>query len=223
MTYEELLDVVEAIERGDNRHRRLSRAEKARIQARPNALVQAIAPRENQLRIEDFTWGFPIDGGKKTVFNTRIESALQGSRMWGNALRDGRCILPVASFFEPHATETSLSPRTGKPVKRQYEFFGCSRERIGDNDESTPSDVERLPLLLASIHDGERLSVVTTEPNASVAPVHPRMPLVLRFEEVATWLHGDFATLADRSDIALGAQPETPAAPPSAQLSLFES
>ena len=232
LTFEELRDVASAVELGDGNQLPLIGLEDdalcQRAQARPGGVVQALAAGTGKpggpssppatergyqaakcdspaLGILDLTWGFPIDGGKKTAFNTRIESALAGSRMWAAPLRDGRCILPVASFFEPHATETSTSPRTGKPIKRQYEF--C--------------DEDGMPLLLASVHDGERLSVVTTEPNEIMAPIHPRMPLVLRFEEVGAWLYGEYASLADRADIVLAAQPETPAAPPTAQLSLF--
>lgn len=139
-----------------------------------------------------FTWGFNLSDGKRLVFNTRIESALGGSGLWSGPIREGRCVLPVAAFFEPHGSETAPSPRTGRRVKRQYEF--------------TSPDGE--PLLLASVAWSGRLSVVTTEPNASVAPVHPRMPLALRFEEVRTWLDGDFPTLAGRSRPDLLAYPE---------------
>lgn len=205
LTYEELLDVVKAVENGAGPSALSEQEGAPRAQARPSSAVEAIAPTAGRLEIARFNWGFPLDDGKKTVFNTRIESALAGSRMWAKLLRNGRCILPVATFFEPHATETSTSPRTGRPIKRQYEF----------------ADEGGAPLLLASVCAGERLSVVTTEPNASVAPIHPRMPLVLRFEEVPTWLFGDFASLADRSTIALAAQPETPAIQGPAQLSLF--
>ena len=46
------------------------------------------------------------------------------------------------------------------------------------------------------------------------------MPIVLRFEEVPTWLEGDFASLADRSQIDLLAAPEDDGQEPP-QLSLF--
>ena len=66
---------------------------------------------------------------------------------------------------------------------------------------------------------------VTTEPNRWVSPIHDRMPLALRFEEVERWLGGslsDIEPLADRSAFSLNAHPElnNPAAEPS-QLSLF--
>ncbi|WP_303941993.1 SOS response-associated peptidase family protein [Enorma burkinafasonensis] len=84
------------------------------------------------------------------------------------------------------------SERTGKPVRRQYRF--------------------RVPgaraFLLAAVQEDGRFSIVTTAPNASVAPVHDRMPLVLGPGEMGVWLGPDFARLADRSDIELASEPE---------------
>ena len=89
-------------------------------------------------------------------------------------------------------TERVPSERTGKPVRRQYRF--------------------RLPgaraFLLAGVCLDGRLSIVTTVPNAAVAPVHIRMPLVLGPGESGIWLGPDFEGLADRSRIALMSEPE---------------
>lgn len=83
---------------------------------------------------------------------------------------------------------------------------------------------------MAGVADGRFCSVVTTGPNARVSPVHPRMPLLLRFQEVPLWLEGsasDIAPLADRSQCDLAARPELEAAPTAqprpdeGQLSLF--
>ena len=57
--------------------------------------------------------------------------------------------------------------------------------------------------LLAGIWQNDRCSVITTEPNASVAPLHSRMPLVLAPGESSIWLGPDFSSLADRSRIVL--------------------
>jgi putative SOS response-associated peptidase YedK len=156
------------------------------------ALGKGFISSASNLEIIPLTWGFALGESKRLVFNTRIESALGGSPLWKRAIQEGRCIMPVASFFEPHGSETVRSPRTGKPMKRQYEF----------------ADADNQPLLLAGVHDQGRLSIVTTSPNASVAPIHERMPLALRFEEVPVWLEGDFAALADRADFGLIARPE---------------
>lgn len=193
LTYDELEEVVAAIEA--RRASRIDAKHDARAQARPGGEVSAIVGENGaggNLRLLPFTWGFLAPWGNRLIFNTRIESALGGVQMWQDALRDGRCVVPVATFFEPHGSETERNLRTGRQAKRQYEFASP----IGE------------PLLLAGIQHKDRLSIVTTEPNAHVSPIHPRMPLVLRFDEVFTWFDGDFASLADRSAIPLQARPE---------------
>lgn len=73
------------------------------------------------------TWGFALEGRRAAVYNTRIETALDQLRrgrrgMWSQAIAQGRCLVPVRAFYEPHATETVASERTGRPVRRQYRF-----------------------------------------------------------------------------------------------------
>lgn len=57
--------------------------------------------------------------------------------------------------------------------------------------------------LLAGVRNEEAFSVVTTSSNRFVAPIHACMPIVLEPTDVGIWLSGDFAALADRSDVAL--------------------
>lgn len=57
--------------------------------------------------------------------------------------------------------------------------------------------------LLAGVRNENAFSVITTEPNRYVAPIHKRMPIVLREHEVDQWLYGDYEALANRRDMAL--------------------
>lgn len=154
-------------------------------------------PKDGGLAVARLAWGFPLDGKPNAVFNTRIESALEQLRlgrrsMWAKAIAEGRCLVPVRAFYEGHMTERVESERTGRPVRRQYLF--------------------RLPgtgaFLLAAVREGDRFSIVTTKPNASVAPIHDRMPLVLGPGESSVWLGLDFAHLADRRCVSLTFYPE---------------
>lgn len=159
-----------------------------RPDAYPRSTVPIIAPEHDRLVPAELRWGFaaPWDA-RKVVFNTRIETALdQKSGIWREAIEHGRCIVPTFGFFEPSATETVASPRTGKPIKRQYEFASPGRLT-----------------LLAGVRNEDAFSVVTTSPNRFVAPIHARMPIVLEPSEVSRWLSGDFGALADRSNVAL--------------------
>lgn len=163
----------------------------------PGSLVPAYVPGEDGgLITVSLLWGFDSPRDGRPVFNTRLDTALsqleRGHGLWLDAIAHGRCLVPVRAFYEGHQTERVPSERTGKPVRRQYRF--------------------RLPgaraFLLAGVTAEGRLSIVTTEPNATVAPVHNRMPLVLGPGESARWLSGDFAALADRGRIRLTATPE---------------
>lgn len=168
----------------------------------------------------DLTWGIEVSWKTGLVFNTRLESALEGRAMWRDALARRRCLVPVRAFFEtrnvePPADELPLGTggagRGGR--KAQFRFVG-------------PGDGA---LLLAGLREGGRFTIVTTEPNAAVAPVHSRMPVALTPVEALTWLFGtpaDLAALADRSRITLE-RSEAPAPshatrrPDPDQLSLF--
>lgn len=197
LTAEEAQAVLDA--RGTGRHAiRCIEAPDPTHDAHPGSQVPLfVTDGAGGLRVAQLEWGFPLDGKPHAVFNTRIESALEQLRlgrrgMWAKAIARGRCLVPVRAFYESHAAERVLSERAGRTVRRQYRF--------------------RLPgaraFLLAAVQADGNFSIVTTAPNASVAPVHERMPLALGPGESDVWLGPDFGTLADRSGVALAAEAE---------------
>ena len=196
LTFEEAQDALEAREETGHAHVAAGGFDPGR-DAYPGSLVAAYVPdTQGELASVSLIWGFDSPKGGRPVFNTRIETALaqlqDGRGMWADAIAHGRCLVPVRAFYEGHATERVPSERTGKPVRRQYRF--------------------RLPgaraFLLAGVCRDGRLSIVTTEPNASVAPVHNRMPMVLGPGESSVWLGPGFAALADRCRVPLSAEAE---------------
>lgn len=150
-----------------------------------------VADQEGGLQVASLVWGFQISvrGKSKLVFNTRMETALSQSRegrgLWANAMVHGRCLVPVRGF---------------------YESWTRSRERRSSDVRFTMPGRE--VFLLAAIFEQGRFSVVTTRPNADVAPIHSRMPLVLGLGESSLWLGGQFGGLQDRSGIRLEAMAE---------------
>ena len=168
-------------------------------QAYPNSVAPLIVPTfdtakgsrvltEDSLAAKELAWGFEESWKPGVVFNTRIESAMKPT--WRESMKHRRCVIPVTSFFETHRSETYPSPKTGKPLKRQYEFRVPNQE----------------VMLIGCIRREDRFSMVTTEANADMAPIHHRMPLVLRLEELPLWLSADYRKLADRSSIRLESQ-----------------
>lgn len=152
-----------------------------------NELLSAFAP--GSLGMRELSWGFEESWKPGIVFNTRIESATKPT--WQESMQHRRCILPVPAFFETHREETYLSPKTGKPIKRQYEFRIPGQEVI----------------FIGCTWRGDTFSMVTTAANADMAPIHHRMPLIVRQEELPLWFSPDYQQLADRSEVRLESRP----------------
>ena len=198
-TFDEVLEVIREIE--VNSHVNIEPDWPAR---RPQAYPKSIAPLivaefdtaigipdlgEGSLSARELSWGFEESWKPGVVFNTRIESA--GKPTWRDSMEHRRCIIPVPAFFETHKEETFASPKTGKPLKRQYEF------RVPGQDV----------ILIGCTWRGESFSMVTTEANADMSPIHHRMPLIVRQDELSLWFGPDYLQLADRSSIRLDARP----------------
>lgn len=170
-----------------------------RIEAYPKSFAPLIVPTfdtahgiselaEGCLEARELSWGFEESWKPGVVFNTRIESAAKPT--WRDSMEHRRCVIPVPAFFETNQNETYLSPRTGNPIKRQYEFRVPGQSII----------------LIGCTWKDDAFSMVTTEANADMAPIHHRMPLIVRQEELPLWFGPDYQRLADRSSIKLEAQ-----------------
>lgn len=138
------------------------------------------------LRAQELTWGFVGSWRKSDViFNTRIESA--DKPLWQESMKHRRCLIPTVNFYETCHSETCLSPKTGKPIKQQYKVKVPGQEII----------------LIGGIWEKDTFSMVTTQANADMMPIHHRMPLIVRPDEICTWLGPDYQSLSDRSSIPL--------------------
>lgn len=137
----------------------------------------------------ELEWGYSSQWNPRPIFNTRIESA--DKPIWRASMEHDRCIIACRWFYESSGTETRVSERTGRAIKQQYAFT-----------------VPRMPIIfIGGIRRSHEYSMVTTRANAAMAPVHPRMPLILHPTELATWLGPDYMRLADRSAVPLDARP----------------
>ena len=198
-TFDEVLEVIREIELGSTFNFEPDWPA-VRAQAYPNTIAPLIVPdfdtavgvatlEPGALQPRELAWGFEESWKQGIVFNTRIESATKPT--WRDSMEHRRCVIPVTSFYETHRDETVTSQRTGKPIKRQYEF--------------------RVPgegvILIGCTWKGDRFSMVTTDANADMAPIHHRMPLIVRQQELPLWLGPDYAKLSDRSSIRLEAEP----------------
>ena len=84
--------------------------------------------------------------------------------MFKQCFKERRCIIPASWFYE----------------------WNREKEKMKFEDGSG-SPLLYLAGLWRAEEDGGRFVVLTTEANASMAPVHDRMPLLLKKEELAGW------------------------------------
>lgn len=197
LTYEEVLRVIESIaspESEDLASMHAAFADGPQVDATASGQALVITDTPSGLQPTQATWGFRLREGGQLAINARIESARKPQSMWGPTFDQGRCVVPARRFFEPHISETAISPKTGKPARRQYCF----------------EPVARPYLLMAAVISEGRFAIVTTSPTPEVAPIHPRMPLLLEPEDVPLWLFGGRDCLDLPFGTRLAIEPEHP-------------
>ena len=115
------------------------------------------------------------------MINARAEG-IEGKSAFRAAFARRRCVVPVSGFYEWKKVggAAGAAGSRGKPVKQPYYI--------------TPVEWEILALagLWESWDKGdgplETFTIITTRPNAMMAGLHDRMPVVLDREGVGAWL-----------------------------------
>jgi putative SOS response-associated peptidase YedK len=132
--------------------------------------------------------------------NARCET-LQEKPSFRNAFRSQRALIPATAYFEwpEHLPENQASAiarvdgrtSTSRPVKKRYRFalpddelfmFAGLWERWRAPEQPEAEDSQGSWL--------ETFTIITSEPNATVAPLHDRMPVILKPSEYDQWLNG---------------------------------
>lgn len=126
------------------------------------------------------TWGFPLPQiSKKTgkpiqpkpVNNARTDKL--NTNFWNTSFRDRRCLIPVSAFAEAEGERGQMT-----------------RTWFSDPDGAT---LAMAGVWRGSAEWGDCYSMVMTEANNDVAPVHKRMPVILSAENWASYLGGNQA------------------------------
>ena len=126
-------------------------------------VITAAGDQGGSLRACRQKWGYPGPGGKGLVFNARSESVFE-KRMFRDSVSQRRAAVPVSWFYEWNKNKEKFTfTKEGSRILFLAGFYG-------------------------RYEDGERFVILTTQANASMAPVHSRMPLVLEREQVREWI-----------------------------------
>lgn len=153
----------------------------------PKQEAPVLLYQNNKLQLQNKSWGYPspVDDNK-AIFNARIERFYdQKPSMWDKSFARQRCIIIASEFFE--YGKKTYQAENGRNYHERFSF----------------TDPEHPLTLIAGIYDKNNFSMVTTQPNSSMSPIHNRMPLVINPEELRQWLFQNFTSLIDRSNFAL--------------------
>ncbi|MBL9123132.1 MAG: SOS response-associated peptidase [Planctomycetaceae bacterium] len=142
----------------------------------PSQQVLAVGLRDDGRReFRQFAWGFipswskdPQSGHRP--INIRSETVLE-KPMFRSAFRKRRCLIPADGFFEWQAVGRAKQPYYfQRPDGGPFAFAGVWETWRGGAE----------PL--------ESCALFTTSANATVAPLHDRMPVILAPADFASWL-----------------------------------
>jgi putative SOS response-associated peptidase YedK len=141
----------------------------------PTQSVPAVIAGAEGRRLVPMRWGFlphwyksPADG--PLLINARAET-LAEKPAFRAAARERRCVIPADAFYEWQGEKGAKTPYT---IRRRdgamLAFAGLWQDWTGPDG--------RLPTC----------AIVTCAANATLAPIHHRMPVVLAPGDVALWL-----------------------------------
>jgi putative SOS response-associated peptidase YedK len=141
----------------------------------PTETIRMVIERDGERRLVAARWGFQpfwtataSSGAQRSWINARAETAA-ASPAFGPALRSTRCVIPADVFYE---WDRGVSPRQPYAI-------------------GPAADGEMLALAGIWSRGRERgasAAILTTTPNALVAPIHTRMPVILPRNFLAAWL-----------------------------------
>jgi len=120
-------------------------------------------------RAEVVRWG--IEGSKAGLFNLRAETALA----------------------KPYYQRLLLTRRVLVPASHFYEWRKIGEQRLPVAVSRADGGFLHLAGVLARWEGQPAATILTTTPNADIADLHNRMPVVLNDDDAATWVLEDLA------------------------------
>ena len=121
--------------------------------------------------------------------NARAETIGQ-KPSFRDAYRERRCLIPANGFYEWRRGAARRQPYYVRPAEGELFAFAGLWERW---------------------QDLETCSIITTEANETVQPIHDRMPVILEKDAQADWLQGKEGLLRPCAPQAIRAHPVGPA------------
>lgn len=172
-------------------------AQVPRFNIPPGSDILVVRERQGDTRAEMLRWGLVPSWAKDPsighrMANVRSDTALD-KQSFRSAMQKRRCLIPADVFFE-------WQDVPGQKRRRPYAVALLEGE----------------PFALGGLWEAWRLgadgnwlitcAILTTEPNALLAPIHDRMPVILRPDDYGQWI--DPSATVDSVRSLVGSFPE---------------
>jgi putative SOS response-associated peptidase YedK len=132
----------------------------------PSETTLVIRSGGQRIIAEEMLWGFSNPYRKGLVINARAET-VRDKNLFADSIMNRRCVIPASGFYE------------WDPYKARFRF----------------TDPKNGLLFLAGIYHEEQgkphYTILTTQANDSMQPVHDRMPVMISRNELKPWLNDD--------------------------------
>jgi putative SOS response-associated peptidase YedK len=143
----------------------------------PGSFVAAVLC-ERADTIVPVKWGltpnWSIKSGKPLFLVNLRDDSIKTKPGFKHYLKNRRCIIPASGFYEWKADGKSKQPYYFHCLNQEFMFFAGIYEPASNDDSQNPM-----------------VSILTTEANALVNPIHNRMPVILHPEQARKWLESD--------------------------------
>jgi putative SOS response-associated peptidase YedK len=171
--------------------------DEARPNVSPTQNVPVVVTQDGARRIVPMRWGFlphwykaPNDG--PLLINARADTIAE-KPAFRSAARERRCLIPADGFYEWQGTKGAKTPFVIRPPGGGLIAFAG----VWQAWQGTPT-----------------CAIVTTDANATLAPIHHRMPVVIAPADFALWLGengpGAARLMVPAPEDALVAEPADP-------------
>jgi putative SOS response-associated peptidase YedK len=165
-----------------------------RYNAAPGQSLPVITAEEPEM-IQRLEWGlipsWADDRSEHGHINARAET-VQDKRSFATAYESRRCLVPADGFYEWVEENGETQPyrvtRANDGIFAMaglYERWTPPQRQTGLGEFGGTSDPDSDP------EPVETFTIVTTEPNETVAQLHHRMAVMLDRDDETAWLHGE--------------------------------
>lgn len=131
-----------------------------------------IVLKDEDMAIKLAKWGFSYNNQKGLVINARAES-IKSKPMFKKSFYSERCIIPANMFYEwkDEGNRKKIKHRIGLQHSNLVSLGGVYRLSLDENSKKQLTFV-----------------IITTEAEGAMKEIHSRMPLIIKNEELDTWL-----------------------------------